>query len=463
MNETRDKRHLAALGSRIFSEANDLKRTPEALAEEIEFDIDTIHAAIDGRSPVETAEAIIRAMADKYPVSLADLWVEPDDTESGVKIMRDEESRATLRFFDRKDRDGDLTPYYEYRDTAMSRTAPFKPEWIQPIRLVDDADPDNPDVAYNHGHLMHQCTFFIGEVNFYWRIAGQGYCTEMNTGDSNYISPFVPHSFAGRNPDRPGLILAVTYGGDVRRALGQFGLIGPNSADELAGNPTNSIGAFRARLDRYLAAESLNRQDLADRLLAGGMDRTRIDMLTGGNEVPTADETVALAKALHIRAEDLMVTPLEDEGPVTVRYAGDTPERLYPKVNNPAYRMRELARTRRQPGLKGFDLSVLSGVDTTEGQFRHSLHQYVYNYGGVPVSVLWNEGENENADIINPGDSAYIRPMVSHSFSVAPDQDEGRLVIVRIPGTLSDAVIDEFSTFAVEGRSRVAGETKQWF
>jgi len=463
MSKALNKKHLAALGSRIFSEANDLKRTPEALAKEIEVNIDVIHAVIEGRASIETAENIVRAMVEKYPVSLADLWVEPDDTDAGVKIIRDEDSRATSRFFDRRDRHDELTPYYEYRDTAMSRTAPFKPEWIQPIRFVSDADPDNPDVAYNNGHLMHQCTFFIGEVNFYWRRDGQAYCAEMNTGDSNYITPFVPHSFTSRNPDRPGLILAVTYGGHVRRALGDFGLIGPDGANELAGNPANNAGAFRARLDRYLAAESLDLQDLADRLLVAGIKQARINILKAGNEAPTANEAATLAKVLNLRTEDLMATPLDDESPVTICYADDTTERLYPNDNQPAYRMRELARTRRQPGLKGFDLSVLAGTGTTAEHFRHGLHQYVYNYGDVPVTIHWNESESESSGALNPGDSAYVRPMIVHSFTVSPNRSEGQLAVVRIPGMLGDAAIEEFAAFAAEGRNRVSGESKQWF
>ena len=85
---TKNKNHyLSVLGARIFSEANDLKRTPEALAAEISFDLETIEAVIEGRADADTAEAVVHAMADTYPISLADLWVEADDTDGGVFIM----------------------------------------------------------------------------------------------------------------------------------------------------------------------------------------------------------------------------------------------------------------------------------------------------------------------------------------------------------------------------------------
>ena len=77
MSKTAEQRHLSDLGARIFSEANDLKRTPEALAAEIGMDLDTISAVLEGRAPAGTADAVVRAMTDTYPISLADLWVEP--------------------------------------------------------------------------------------------------------------------------------------------------------------------------------------------------------------------------------------------------------------------------------------------------------------------------------------------------------------------------------------------------
>ena len=147
MSNKADIRYRKALGARILSEANDLKRTRETLAAELDMPQATVDEVIAGETDIETAHDLMRAMVDLYPISLADLWLEPDDTDDGVVIMRAEASRSTSRVFDRKDRNGALMPYYEYRDTAMSRTGPFKPEWIKELRVVDNADPDNPDVA----------------------------------------------------------------------------------------------------------------------------------------------------------------------------------------------------------------------------------------------------------------------------------------------------------------------------
>lgn len=86
----------------------------------------------------------------------------------------------------------------------MSRLGPFRPEWIKELRHVEDNDPHNPDVQFNNGHLMMQTTLFVGPVNFYYEGSdGTKRTAEMNTGDSNFISSFVPHSFASRDPVSP--------------------------------------------------------------------------------------------------------------------------------------------------------------------------------------------------------------------------------------------------------------------
>lgn len=460
MNETSKQNHLRNLGARIFSEANDLKRTPEALAAEIDVDPDTIRAVIEGRASADAAHAVVHAMTDAYPISLADLWVEPDDTDDGIRIMRTLVSERSARVFERPDRRGDLSPFYEYRDTAMSRTAPFKPEWIRQLRTVSDIDPDNPDVAYNNGHLMHQCTFFIGEVNFYWKIGDRAFSAEMNTGDSNYITPYVPHSFTSRNPDRPGLILAVTYGGPVRQAIDHFARIGAEAANDLAGGGIEQQSSFLARLNRRLAAESLTADDLAGRLERTGMDHGRAANILNGSADPDATELHAIAKALHIRLEDVTVTPVPEDDLVTVATARNTESRPFPAGNDPAYRMTELARNPHQPDLKGFEITVLGGGNAEKSRFRHGHHEYVYNYGDTPVDILWGGGRS---DILNPGDSAYVRPMLSHAFATRPGDDDGHLVVIRIPGVLTDGVVEEFAAFAPQGRARLAGETMKWF
>ena len=133
--------------------------------------------------------------------------------------MSAEESKLSSRIMHRAGK-----PYYEYRDTVMSCIAPFRPEWIMELCQVNDNNPENPNAKWNNGHFMHQFTYFIGDVNFYYLDShNRKQIAVMKTGDSMYISPFVPHTFASRSNQGNGLILALTYGnkltGDVKQEL----------------------------------------------------------------------------------------------------------------------------------------------------------------------------------------------------------------------------------------------------
>lgn len=459
MTVDRDTLYKRALGARILGEANDLKRTRQALSAELGMAQSLVDSVIDGNADLQQAEDLMRAMADTYPIALSDLWLEPDDTDEGVVITRAATSLSTARIFDRKDRDGALTPYYEYRDTAMTRLGPFKPEWIQELRYVDDADPDNPDVAYNNGHLMHQQTFFIGEVNFYWSSGGKNHCAEMNTGDSNYITPFVPHSFASRNREKPGLIVAVTFGGEIRRALDDFSRIDAATAEKLSGDLRTPEAAYQARLNRYLAIDSLSPGGLAEQLRESGLNDARADQLAEGAMPVSLEETEIVAKVLSVRPKDLLISGLDADEEVVIRYAHSGGGRPWPNSNSADYRLTPLARTKHMPALKGFAVEVL-GDSSDAATFQHHLFEYAYNYGDAPILIQWTKDREET---LEPGDSICFRPMIEHRFVRPENAGEGRLCIVRVPGALNDPAMDEYARFAPSGRGRVSGETKQWF
>jgi hypothetical protein len=459
MKAESDFEYRKALGARILSEANDLKRTRQAMAVELGVEPALVDSVINGQASLEEALDLVRSMAAHYPISLSNLWLEADDTDDGAVIMRAADSVATARVFDRKNATGELTPYYEYRDTAMTRIGPFKPEWISDLRFVDDADPDNPDVAYNNGHLMHQQTFFVGEVNFYWSLDGKNHCAEMNTGDSNYITPFVPHSFTSRNPNKPGLIIAVTFGGETRRALDEFSRLDGNSSETLAGDLRDRAAAYGARLARRLATDSMSPSDLTDRLVGSGHDAARATQLAKGALPGSHDETVSIAAALGVRAEDLMVTALEPGHEVVLQYADESMPRPLLSNNAVNCHLRELARTKHLPDMKGFSVDVVGAADDAP-PFQHHLFEYVFNYGDAPVALLW--GENREA-VLRSGDSVCFRPMVKHQFARLEDEGTGRLCVVRVPGALTDSGLDEYARFPSDGRRRVSGETKQWF
>ena len=83
------------LGKRILSEANDLKRTVNALANDIGIDKDFLMRIINGECELKESYEIIRKMGTKYPIDIADLYLLDDDCEHSVKIMSAEESFST--------------------------------------------------------------------------------------------------------------------------------------------------------------------------------------------------------------------------------------------------------------------------------------------------------------------------------------------------------------------------------
>ena len=88
------------------------------------------------------------------------------------------------------------------------------------------------------------------------------------------------------------------------------------------------------------------------------------------------------------------------------------------------------------------------------------MHEYIYNYGNVPVYLSW---ANNQVELIQPGDSVYIQPMISHSFAVKETTRPGHLAAVRIPGALTDSVINEFSRYPRDRRARAIQEIDKWF
>ena len=206
------KEELVRSGNNFLGILNDIKRQPENAANELGVSINQINSIIRGEESISFE--LIQKAVEIWPVSERDFFVVKDDSPNGVFIMKKEESEKSSRIMKRAG-----NPYYEYRDTAMTKTAPFRPEWILELCEVEDNDPENTKIQWNNGHFLHQFTYFIGDVNFYYKGQNGGKkVAMMSTGDSMYITPFVPHTFATRkNSQGKGLILALTYGGKVNR------------------------------------------------------------------------------------------------------------------------------------------------------------------------------------------------------------------------------------------------------
>ena len=439
---------LVRFGNYFLGILNDLKRRPVDAAEELNISLEEIMDIIEGRKAI-SSEIITRA-TKIWAISFRDFYLIQDDCPNGVKIMRAEESAKSSRIMER----GGL-PYYEYRDTAMSCVALFRPEWIEELCVVDDNDPNNPAVQWNNGHFQHQVTYFIGDVNFYYiGEDGEKKVAIMNTGDSNSQTPFRPHSFATRkNAKKNGLILALTYGNqlaaDTQQELSAIG--------EELGMPywldfTSRKKAFGALLNFHRRCASLSFEEITKRT---GIDKQKLIQFEDGLEIPSHETIITLAKSMNVNSRDLL-PPDTIEDKMIIQHHSESPSWYYPESTK-AYKIVELSHSRNLPFSKAFEFSILKNNDD-EFDLQVGLHQYIYNVGDENVQLNWQIKNSVNHDQLKPGDSAYIKPNVLHNF-----RGGGRLMILRIAGRIAGDAQRELSHLEQHDANRVISETSMWF
>ncbi len=439
---------LVKSGQNFLGILNDIKRRPEDAAEELGIPLDEINAIIKGQKTV--SQEIVNRAVKIWPVNARDFYIIRDDCTAGLKIMRAEESKKTSRIMERARK-----PYYEYRDTAMSTTAPFRPEWIMELCHVENNDPSNPEVQWNNGHFMHQFTYFIGEVNFYYKDAkGEKKVAVMNTGDSMYITPFVPHTFTTRKgAEQNGLILALTDGGKLTGDNQQeLSALSVDLGSEFALDFSTKEKASASLLKYNRKIANLSVEELSRRTAISKMD---LESFESGAKLPSYSDLEIISKALTVNIRDLLPNDvIEDK--VIVKHHSDGRKWTYPETTK-SYEFIELASTTALPHSKAFEVQV-NNSDTNDYDLKVGSHQYLYNVGNTSVSMIWEYGGKSYKETINPGDSAYIKPFIKHSFS-----GKGKLLILRIGGKIAGDSQRELSIVGKENARRAIAETMQWF
>ena len=437
------------MGSNFLGILNDLKRRPEDAARELGVNLDTINGIISG--DLELPSEIVKQAIKIWPVNERDFYIIYDDCVTGVKIMRSEQSESSSRVMERANK-----PYYEYRDTVSSTLGPFRPEWIMELCHVNDNDPNNPEVQWNHGHFMHQFTYFIGDVNFYYKgLDGSKKVTAMNTGDSMYITPFTPHTFATRKGAKQnGLILALTFGnkilGDVKQELSA---ISSELGKEFALDFSSKTQTFASLLKFHREMCSMGIKDLSSRTK---IDKDKIKKFESGYIEPSKLETVNIADVLNVNIRDLIPNDkIEDK--VIIKHHHETMTWNFPEEDN-RYRFTELANSKTLPYSKSFEIDVCYENKQSIMDLKMGLHQYVYNVSEENIFLNWSLNEKLYSEEIHPGDSVYIKPFVSHNF-----RGNGKLLVLRLGGKIVGDSQRELSIIGKENVKRAVDESIQWF
>ena len=444
--EKSQSKELIKSGQNFLGILNDLKRRPDDAATELGISLEEITRIIDGEKIL--SQEIIEKAVKIWPLNVSDFYIIYDDTPTGVKLMSAEESKMSSRIMNRAGK-----PYYEYRDTVMSSVAPFRPEWIMELCQVDDNNSENTDAKWNNGHFMHQFTYFIGDVNFYYLDENdKKQVSIMKTGDSMYISPFVPHTFTSRNKQSNGLILALTYGnkltGDVKQELSGLSTEA-GSQFSLDFSTKEKSSASLLKFHREILSLPINEVSIRTKIPTD----TIID-LENAKRLPTQDEIILLARSYNVNSRELMADDKTEK--VVVKPYNECKKWYYPE-NSKIYEFVELTSTPSLPFSKAFEINVQNS-DSLDYDFKVGLHQFIYNVGENELLLNWEFTGKKYTKLIQPGDSIYIKPFIKHNF-----RGNGKLVVLRIGGRIPGDSQRELSLVGRRNTKRAINETMQWF
>ena len=445
--EKSQSKELIKSGQNFLGILNDLKRRPDDAATELGISLEEITRIIDGEKIL--SQEIIEKAVKIWPLNVSDFYIIYDDTPTGVKLMSAEESKMSSRIMNRAGK-----PYYEYRDTVMSSVAPFRPEWIMELCQVDDNNSENTDAKWNNGHFMHQFTYFIGDVNFYYLDEdNKKQISIMKTGDSMYISPFVPHTFTSRNKQSNGLILALTYGnkltGDVKQELSGLSTEA-GSQFSLDFSTKEKSSASLLKFHRDISSLPINEVSIRTKIPA----HTIIE-LENAKRLPTHDEIILLARSYNVNSRELMADD-KIEKKVVVKPYNECKKWYYPE-NSKIYEFVELTSTPSLPFSKAFEINVQNS-DSLDYDFKVGLHQFIYNVGENELLLNWEFTGKKYTKLIQPGDSIYIKPFIKHNF-----RGNGKLIVLRVGGRIPGDSQRELSLIGGRNTKRAISETMQWF
>ena len=421
---------------------NDLKRRPEDAAKDLNISIEEINKILSGE--IDPDFRLLEKATKIWPINLNDFFGIEDDTINDYKIFTKADSDKTTRIMQRKDK-----PYYKYKDTVMSKISPFRPEWIEELVIVNDSSPENPMVIFNNGHFLHQFTYFIGPVNFYYIDEnGKKKLEEMNTGDSMYISPYTPHSFTTRRnkENKLGLILALTYTDKVdNEVLNELSVIGNELAKKYLINYNNEINGFKKNLQYYLNLSSLTEENFEK------INNINLKKIYNTNLMPSLEDIEKITLALNINLKDLI--PNKKFTSVKIGRYEKSLTWYYPSEENHIYKFVELTNVNQLPCSKALELTVIH-EENHETFLEVPAHQYLYNIGETDC-VLETEKIKQK---FSPGDSIYLKPNLKHKFL-----KKSKILILRIGGKIYGENLFHISSLSEKNFERLINDNKPWF
>ena len=447
---------LSKLGLRVIEEANNLKRTKKALAEELNIKPSYLEKIINGKCNLKEKQDFIKMMLKKYPIDKTKLENLESEPFHSFTILDKNTSKNSARIFKRKNSLGKINDYYEYRDTAMNKYSPIYPEWIKPLVIVNNNNPRNRLVCYNKGHLLHQFTFFIGEVNFYWKDDLGYHCKVMNTGDSNYIPPFVPHSFSSRNKNKLGLIIAVTFADILRFSRSKFTNYTKKNIEEFSGKKNSKFSYFYLFIKDFINKNFLDENSLIEKMLLNGINKNTAKNIINGKKTPSNQHINKLSKVFSIPYSKLKTMIANETSKVINKnFALSSKKRIF--KDKISFNVWYLAKSNYDNFLNTFIMEV--DAETKKYEVFHQMHEYVFNYSESEIILKISN----KMYVLKPEESAIINPHIKHYFYTKENVKSARLLIIRVGEEFSQDFIHMYAGLSESSRRRIFEEVSQWF
>ena len=407
---------------------NDLKRRPEDAARELNISLSKIKKILNNRENINLN--IATKIMKIWPIQIGSLINHNFSSKRSpdLKIFTKEESIKTSRIIKRNGND-----YYEYRDTAMEKFAPFRPEWIRTICKVSNNNPNNKKIIWNKGHLLHQFTYFVGNINFYYIDSNnKKKVGVMKTGDSMYISPYIPHSFASRD-NNLNFIIALTYLDKVTPQLqDDLSRIGEENIKKILINTTNPTKQKNSLKNRYFDNLFLNKTEF----------KNRIKTSKNNNSLKK------ISDSLGINLRDLL--GYDNNNKVSIKKNLKIKRWFFPEHKRFFY-LRELASSKFVSEAKSLEIEVLRENNFNIESF---CHQYAY-----VLSDKLKIKKGRKIYNLSKHDTFYIKPFTKFSLI----SKKSKVLILRIPGTISGDNLLQLSQIGKKNIGRVINENKRWY
>tara|TARA_Y100000590_G_scaffold29108_1_gene32575 strand:- start:4648 stop:5952 length:1305 start_codon:yes stop_codon:yes gene_type:complete len=422
---------------RLRQVMNDLKRRDVDAAKELNINLNKFRSILNGK--IRLDEKLATKIINTWPIKYSEL-LNPIIDKKNFKIMKSGESKKSSRIMKRKGND-----YYEYRDTVIERNAPFKPEWIRELCYVNNNLANNKKVRWNKGHLLHQFTYFVGKVNFYYMENNKKKVAILNTGDSMYITPYVPHSFATRDINKKSYIIAITFEDKIYSQIQDELLnIDKKKINKFLINKSDKKKIVADLINKYLKNLSLSLDEFQKRVKIKKIK----NILIGKKDVNSA-ELKKIADALNINLRELM--PVEISKKVVVKKTKDSKKWYFPLNAKKYFLIKELASIKDVPSAKSIEMKVLT---SNKYKFVSSAHQYIY-----VLSEKGNVFVNNRLVILKNKDTLYLKPFTEHFY---PKKNQSFLIL-RVEGKISGDVQMQISNFNFKDLKRARMEASQWF